>query len=427
MFSTIKSILRDTLPYHRYKRIRAKFAAHIHHYPAEKLFIVWVTGTDGKTTTCTLVYHLLRSAWYKTVFIGTTGAEIDWKEVEWVEKMTSYDPMDLQNILENAVQYWCTHAVIEVSSHWLEQSRFDYVSFHCAGLTNITAEHLDYHKNIDRYASTKQKLFYKLQKSGNKWTAVLPLDDDFGKRRSHRMRFWKTYTYGFGNNAQLQATHIEEHEKHTDFILNFMGQKHQIKTPLVGKFNIKNVLAAIWLVLWAGVPLTTILEHIPTYVQAKWRQHHVHLWGIDRYIDYAHTPNGLDMMLSYLESIKKWWRVICVFGAPGERDREKRPNMWRVADRIADIIILTDDDAANEDRRQIIRDILPGIQRQEWSTFAILPDRRTAIRYACLIAKPWDKVLFAWIGHQKVLLTNAWKIAWDEEKVLIEERNAKKI
>lgn len=423
MIATIKNILRDSFPYRRYKEIKATLAWIIHHHPAKKLFIVGITWTDGKTTTCNLVYHFLKSQWIKTVFIGTTGAEIDGKSIEGIEKMTSYDPMDLHNILEMAVKYGCTHAVLEVSSHGLEQYRFKNIPFHVAVLTNITAEHLDYHRNIDQYAASKQKLFRILQNQGKKWVAVLPLDDQYGKRRAQRMHFGTLIGYWFSSSANLQATMIREHEQSTSFTATYMGKPFPLESPLVGRFNVQNLLAAFGAGIWCGLSLEGMISSLSWYIHSPGRQTHVALGNADRYIDFAHTPNGLEVMLNYLNMIKKEGRVICLFGAPWLRDRVKRPEMWRVVDRLADIVIVTDDDASTEDRRQIIRDILPGIHRTEGEKFAILPDRRLAIRYACLIAQPGDKILLAGKWHEQVLLTNAGKVPRDEVRVLREERD----
>jgi len=422
MIDTIKNILRDSFPYRRYKEIRATLAGIIHHHPAKKLFIVGITWTDGKTTSCNIVYHFLKSQWIKTVFIGTTGAEIDGNTIEGIEKMTSYDPMDLHNILEMAVKYWCTHAVLEVSSHGLEQYRFKNIPFHVAVLTNITAEHLDYHRNIDQYAASKQKLFRSLQNQGKKGIAILPTDDQYGKRRSQRMHFGTCIAYWFSSSANLQATMIREHETSTSCTITYLGRPYTVESPLVGRFNVQNLLGAIGAGLWCGIAMEDMIGSLSSYVHSPWRQTHIALGEADRYIDFAHTPNGLEVMLNYLTMIKGQWRVICLFWAPWCRDRAKRPEMGRVVDRLADIVIVTDDDASTEDRRQIINDILPGIHRAEGETFAILPERRLAIRYACLIAQPWDKILLAGIGHQQVMYTNAGRVERDEEKVLREER-----
>ena len=422
MIATIKNILRDSFPYRWYKEIRASFAAIVHHHPAKKLYIIGITWTDGKTTTCNIVYHFLKSQGIKTVLIGTTWAEIDGKAVEWVEKMTSYDPIDLHNILEMAVKYGCTHAVLEVSSHGLEQYRFKHIPFHVAVLTNITAEHLDYHRNLDQYAASKQKLFRILQNQWKRWVAILPLDDQFGKRRAQRMHFWTVIPYGFSSSANLQATMVREHEQHTTFTVSYMGKPYQVHSPLVGKFNVQNVLAAFGAWLGCGLSIETMINMLSSYIHSPGRQTHLSLWEADRYIDFAHTPNGLEVMLNYLNMIKQEWRIICLFWAPWCRDRYKRPEMWRVVDRLADIIILTDDDAATEDRWQILRDVLPGIKRSEGETFAILPDRRLAIRYACMLAQPGDKILLAGKWHEQVLITNFGKEPRDEERILREER-----
>lgn len=423
MITFIKNVLRDSFPYRWYKELRAMAAAHLHHHPAKKLHIIGITGTDGKTTTCNLVYHFLKHAGIKTVFVWTNGAQIDGKDIQGIEKMTSYDPMDLHNILEVAVKYGCTHAVLETSSHGLSQYRFKGVPFAIAALTNITAEHLDYHRNMDEYAASKQKLFRLVQKQGKKSVAVLPLDDEYGKRRSHRMHFGKTITYGFWSSASLQAKMIREHTDHTTCTIMHVGQSFSVHSPLLGRFNVQNLLAAFGVGLWAGLSMEVMIDALSSYTHAAWRQHHLQLWWADRYIDFAHTPHGLEVMLNYLDSIKQDGRVICLFGAPWCRDRAKRPEMGRIVNRLADIVILTDDDADSESRRQIIRDVLPGISRKEWTTFAIIPERSLAIRYACLIAQPGDKILLAGKGHEQVLVTNHGKIPRDEVRVVHEQRD----
>ena len=168
-----------------------------------------------------------------------------------------------------------------------------------------------------------------------------------------------------------------------------------------------------------------IVASLPSYQQAPGRQVHLSMDHIDRYIDYAHTPNGLDVMLQYLHSIKGTGRLICLFGAPGLRDRYKRPDMARVVEALSDIMIITEDDSATENTWQIISDIVAGVQRKEGESLAIIPDRRLAIRYLCAIAQPGDVVLLAGKGHEKVLLTNAGKIPRSDETVLKEERQKK--
>lgn len=406
--------------------MRARLAARMHHHPANRLFVVGVTGTDGKTTVCTLLYHFLQSSGYKTVFIGTTGAKINGHDVPWIEKMTSYDPMDLQSILELAVTSWCTHAVLETSSHGLQQYRFTGVHFDVWVLTNITAEHLDYHGNIDQYALTKQKLFRFVQDQGKKGTAILPLDDLYGRRWSQRMHFGNLTTYGLTPTANLQGTMIREQIDHTTFSINYGGRSYTISSPLLGRFNVQNMLAAIGAWLACNLPIEGMIGSLSTYQHAPGRQTHLSFGWIDRYIDFAHTPNGLEMMLSYLQTVNDWWRIICLFGAPGMRDRQKRPDMGKVVDTLADIVILTDDDAAEENRRQILADVKQWIKRAEGETFAIIPERRQAIAYLCLIAKPGDKVLLAGKGHEQVLVTNTGKIKRDEATILQEERQKTK-
>lgn len=240
----VRSFLRETFPYRLYKELRAGYAAAIHRHPAKKLRIVGITGTDGKTTTCHLTAHFLQTCLGPTVLISTTGARINGHEVHGIEKMTSYDPLDLHHILHAAVEEGCQYAVIEASSHGLEQYRLKHIPFHVGVLTNITAEHLDYHKTIEQYATSKQKLFRYIQAQGKKGYAVLPMDDAYGRRRAQHMRFGKTISYGFSTGANMQATNIREHPDHTIFTAIRMGKSFEVDSPLLGRFNVQNVLAA---------------------------------------------------------------------------------------------------------------------------------------------------------------------------------------
>lgn len=419
---SLKSFFRDTFPYRVYKELRASYAAAIHHHPAKQMTIIGVTGTDGKTTTCHLLAHFLQASGKQTVLISTTGAKIQGKEVAGVEKMTSYDPLDLHSILHMAREEGCTHAVIESSSHGLQQYRLKHTPFQVGVLTNITEEHLDYHKSLEQYALSKQILFRYVQKQGKQGVAVLPMDDAYGRRWLKHMRFGKTISYGGSSGANMQASAIREYADHTSCTISYLNSSYEVDSPLLGRFNVQNLMAALSAGIAVGLTIEAMLAALATYKHASGRQAHLSLGGVERYIDFAHTPNGLEGMLGFLQSIKGDGRVICLFGAPGERDRKKRPQMGAVVHRLADIVILTDDDAAGESRRQIISDVLPGIPRTEGPTFAILPERRLAIRHLCSIVRPGDVVLLAGKGHEQVLVTNFGKIPWDERTVLEEER-----
>lgn len=199
---------------------------------------------------------------------------------------------------------------------------------------------------------------------------------------------------------------VRLHPTSTDLSFEAGGVPYDVTVPLLGKFNMLNISAAVSMVMGLGFEIPAILETLPTYKQAKGRQEHYEFGDIHRYIDFAHTPNGLQSVLDFLYGIKNNGRVLCVFGAPGERDTYKRPEMGKVVQSLADVIIVTDDDAAGENRRNILRQIDDGITRQEGDGYYLIPNRRHAIAFAVQLAKPGDVVLLAGKGHETVLVTN---------------------
>ncbi len=335
--------------------------------------------------------------------------------------MTSYDPMQLQSILSKARKEGCKYAVLEVSSHGLEQKRFNGITFDGAVLTNITPEHLDYHKTMDNYAKAKQKLFHLVEQNRSHNTfAILPQEDAWGEQRYKTMNFPTKLSYWFSDQADIYAADIDQKNDHTVFELHSGKKEHKITSKLVGKFNVANMMAARWVGKALGIDAHDMIKAIESFERVTGRQEHLHIHGVDRYVDYAHTPRGLEVTLEFLRSIQNWGRVFCVFWAPGLRDRVKRPIMWQVVQKGADVVILTDDDPDSEDRRQIINDIKQGITKPEGDNYRIIPNRRDAIRFVAQMVQPGDAVLLAWIGHQDVLYTNYGSIPWSEKKAIKE-------
>ena len=313
----VKTNLRGSQIYYAYKWSVAFFAALRNGFPARSLQVVGVTGTDGKTTTCTLIHHLLQSSGLKTVFVGTTGVWIGTQEVTGVQKMTSYDPSDLQRLLAQAVRQGCTHAVIEVSSHGLDQLRFLGVPFSRAVLTNISPEHLDYHHTVEAYAAAKYKLFDMVQKSElTKKAIILPTHAAIAHQRVQNNQLSHPIRYGEDAQAMYRATDIVLEAGKTNFTCQFAGEDHQIDLSLGGKFNVFNALAAIAVARSFGIPREKIVPALATFQGVHGRQDHVKRAGVDWYIDFAHTPQGLENMLNYLRGIMNGGKLWCLFGAP---------------------------------------------------------------------------------------------------------------
>lgn len=427
--------LRNTFIY-RFRKIgKARLAVNIYGDPSREMMVIWVTGTDGKTTTCRMIHHVLQSFGKKAIVMGTTGVIVGDKPLEWVVKMTSYDPMDMQRILSQAKDAGCTYAILEVSSHSLEQERFLGISFSAAVLTNITPEHLDYHKTMENYAHAKKKLFQLVEQNINAehTIAVLPQDDAIGRQRTEQIHVDRLVDYGMVTPASLSAHTIYEELTQTKAIISYMWQEFPLTLPLVGKFNIANALAALGICIGLELPIEEAVQHLQNMPHIQWRQNMIQQDGVTYIIDFAHTPHGLEVMLQWLKACREnmsegqhKWRIRCLFGAPGERDRAKRPEMWKIVEEYADMIVLTDDDAAGENRRKILNDVKQWISREQGETFFVIPDRRQAIRFVVDHVQSWDMVLLAWKGHESVLVTNFGKVPWWENEVLLEEISKKK-
>lgn len=399
--------------------MKAMYALKISWNPSQYMTVIWVTWTNGKTTTCSLLHFMLQRLWVKTVYVWTTWVLIWDEEMTGIRKMTSYDPIALQHILAKAYDAWCTHAVLEVSSHGLDQNRFSGITFAVWILTNITNEHLDYHKTMHNYAMAKRKLFLLVQQwKKEPRAAILPSDDQRWKKRWDRMQFWMKLMYGVRQSWWLTMTNLLPKKSWTEVEIMYLQKKYTADIPIVGEFNMKNLLAALWWCISLWYSMEEILPLMKSYKQVAWRQEHYVYHDVDWYIDYAHTAHGLEVMVTYLKSIAWSWKVIALFGAPGQRDKDKRPDMWWVVDAFADVVIVTDDDPAKENRWDILRDVAAWVKRDEWETFMVIPNREYAIRMAAKIAKPWDVVLLAWIWHQDVLDTNFWYIPRNERDMI---------
>lgn len=418
----IKSILRKTIFYPLYKKGKANFFKIFYWNPQKDLFIIWVTWTDWKTTTVNLIQKILNDNLWPTASISTALIKIWDETLDNTKKMTSFDPKDLYWYLSEFKKNWIKYVVLEVSSHWLDQYRFYWIDFDMAVLTNITAEHLDYHKNIESYAEAKKKLFLNVirNRKPTKY-AVLPKDDDFWRRWLDEFSFDKVLDYWIIAPSTVKAENINLSLDTLEFDIKYLWKSYHILTKtLLWKHNVYNILAAscVWLLLW--IDLEKIKRSIESFSWLPWRLQKIEKNWVTYFVDFAHTPKALESVLDYLNSIKKDWRLVLVFWAPWNRDPFKRPIMWQIADRLADIIILTDDDPAKENRYDIIYQVRKWIKRTEWNNFYIIPERKYAIALAKSISKPWDIVLLAWKGHEKVQLTNFGKRKWsDVEEVMM--------
>lgn len=385
------------------------------------MLVIGVTGTDGKTTTCNLIHQIIQNNLGNCVMVSTANIKF-WSQTTFNDsKMTSLNVYDLNKLLSQAKAQWFNYAVIEVSSHGLSQSRFEGISFSCGVLTNITAEHLDYHKDINDYAETKKKLFLNVIKNNliNKF-GVLPKDDEFGRKWMSEIIFDKQLDYGINVSSTLKAENITEYLDHTQCEVRYLGRTYPMNLKLPAKFNIYNALAAtsVGILLWLSIE--QIIASLEVFEPIDGRVNLLNHNNIHYIVDFAHTPAALKSILEYVNSTKEKGRVITIFGAPWLRDVYKRPEMGKIVWQLSDIVIVTEDDSQTEDVYKIIWDICQGIDRKEWDNFFIQPQREFALKLAIDLAQEGDIVVCAGKGHERALLTNYGKIEWNDMEKLKE-------
>ena len=421
-YDKIYESLKDSIFYQAYKKARAKIANILYDNPSKDFFIIWVTWTNWKTTVVNLLHKILNDNVAPTVAISTANIKIGNEEIENKKKMTSLDCFDLQQTLATAKASWCRIAVLETSSQWLDQYRFEWIKFDFAVLTNITMDHLDYHKTMENYAKAKKKLFkYVLTNWKDKKYASFCTDDKIWKKWFEEMAFDQKVSYSIHNSAVIKATKIEEWLEWTYFEFSYLWQKFSGVTQLIWSYNICNIMWAISVAVSLGLQMEPILKSIEDFQGVSWRMEPVYTDWVKYYIDFAHTPDGLEKTLSFANANKWEWRLIAIVWAPGNRDKEKRPIMGEIAMKYADIVILSDDDPDTENRLSILNQLSKPIQERWYpksKKVFIIPERKYALEFATEIAKKWDVVVSCWKWHEQVQITNFWKRKRSDKKIL---------
>lgn len=382
--------------------------------PSRKLCAIGVTGTNGKSSTIYLVQAILNHAGHRCAKLGTLGYDFGGAE-HWTTEHTTPFAEDLAKTFADAVAAGCTHLVMETSSHALEQERTAGIHFRVGAFTNLTQDHLDYHKTMDEYRAAKLKLFHGL--AGEDAAAVVNAEDPSA---SHFLDVAKVRTITFGKKGPVAAT---------DLSGTFSGTKFTLKTPwgeatvvmrLLGQHNVANALCAAAICGALGVPVRQIAEGIAALKAVPGRFEPVNA-GQDFYVvvDYAHTDDGLRNVLEAARTLSKG-RLICVFGCGGDRDKTKRPKMGAVAAKLADFSIVTSDNPRTEDPHRILLDIEVGMQhagKKKGDDYWVIEDRAEAIRRAIEIAKPADFVMIAGKGHEDYQILGTTKIHFDDREI----------
>jgi UDP-N-acetylmuramoyl-L-alanyl-D-glutamate--2,6-diaminopimelate ligase len=378
-------------------RAMAVLADTLYGQPTKKLHLIGITGTNGKTTTSHLIEKIMVDAGQKTGLIGTMYTKIAEKTIE--TKNTTPESLTLQKTFQQMVEAGVNTAVMEVSSHALDLGRVHGCDYDVAVFTNLTQDHLDYHKTMDEYKRAKSLLFAQL---GNTFDhhkpkfAVLNADDPASDMYS-RSTAAHVITYGIDNKADIQAKNIQMTSSGTHFNLFVETEKFPIQMQLIGRFSVYNVLASIAASLVSGVEINEIIKSIESVEGVSGRFELVNA-GQDFtvIVDYAHTPDSLENVLKTVQHFAKK-RIFVIVGCGGDRDRTKRPLMAQIACQLATDPILTSDNPRSEDPLAILKEMEVGVAGEKYK---IIPDRKEAIHTAIQQATTGDVILIAGKGHE---------------------------
>ncbi len=389
----------------------AHLSAAFYDHPSRELALVGITGTNGKTTTTFLLEAILTAAGHRVGVLGTVNYRVG--ERTWPAPVTTPESLDLNRFLREMRREGATHALLEVSSHALDLKRVDRVEFAAGIFTNLSQDHLDYHKDLDGYFAAKSRLFLEILGNGRgpQGLAVLNLDDPRGQELRQRVPV-PAITYGNHPESQVRPLAARFHREGLEARLLTPQGEVEIASGLVGPYNLSNILAACAAALGLGLSPETVVRGVASLAGVPGRlERFGPPGGPHMFVDYAHTPDALASVLSALKSLK-FAHLITVFGCGGDRDRSKRPLMGQAAAEASDLVIVTSDNPRSEDPIAIIAEIEAGLQdmgfpvlslaaaRRGERGYLVVPDRREAIHLAVQLAGPDDGVLVAGKGHE---------------------------
>ncbi|MBU0547476.1 MAG: UDP-N-acetylmuramoyl-L-alanyl-D-glutamate--2,6-diaminopimelate ligase [Candidatus Omnitrophica bacterium] len=370
----------------------AESSAEFYGRPSDNLRVIGITGTNGKTTISYLIEAMAKESGCSCGVIGTINHRFKGKEIP--AKNTTPGPVELQQLLAKMHAQRIKYCAMEVSSHALDQERVSGINFSRAVFTNLTQDHLDYHKNLESYFLAKTKLFRALPASG---VAIINNDDKYSFRIK-KLTSCRLISYGINNKSTVMAKDIVFGIQETKFTLIAPGLKSRIKTHLIGRYNIYNILAAISWGISEDLHLKDIKSAIEKLRNVPGRLEKVNCKeGRNIFVDYAHTPDALFNVISALRPLIPG-RMIVIFGCGGERDRLKRPKMGKIVTQLADYAIITNDNPRSEDPLCIIKDIRRGIRKDN---YCVIPDRFIAIKAGLRLTKNGDCLIIAGKGHEE--------------------------
>jgi len=393
----------------------ADFSATFYGHAARKLKLAGVTGTNGKTTTAFLIKHMCESAGLRCGLVGTVRYEIGERILPAIR--TTPESLDLQELLAQIANAGCKAAAMEVSSHALAQDRTRGLEWDVAVFTNLTQDHLDFHRTMENYFDAKMELFTGLatQEQKRKPVAIVNIDDRYGQQLLDKIdKRVAVVTYGMGLRADFRASNYRAEFTGTSYHLDARGKNYLVRLPLIGRFNVANSVAALAAANALGINLRTAVFSLAKSPQVPGR---LELVPAKRqfqvFVDYAHTPDALGNVLKTLRELEPH-RLIAVFGCGGERDRQKRPLMAEMADRLADYSIITSDNPRKEDPNAIVAEIEKGFRSNHYEKIV---DRTKAINRAVALTRPRDIVLIAGKGHENYQEFADYTIPFDDIQV----------
>lgn len=375
----------------------------------EDLKLIGVTGTSGKTTTCFLIYQILNKLGIKTCYIGTIGCYIDNDVVELSN--TTPDILELYNLLLTAKEKGCKVIVMEVSSHSLAEERIKGLKFDVCAFTNLSQDHLDYHKTMEEYCKCKAKIVNYLKDKGK---IIVNVDDEYSKY----FICDKSLSLGInGSNYKIKEFHMEN--THTDILFNVNNDSYEVRTNLIGKFNVYNYLTSLALINNLGISVNDIINVTDSINAPVGRAQIIKVGTSIAVIDYAHKPDAVSKIIPLFREVTKG-KIITIIGCGGDRDPMKRPIMGNIATSLSDYVILTNDNPRTEDEKIIMKDILEGITTDNYE---VIYDRKDAIKKGISMLKDNDCLLILGKGHEDYQIIGRTKIHLSDYEEVIKNIN----
>ncbi len=391
------------------RSIVGALANNFYMHPSDRIKLVGVTGTNGKTTTATLLYRLYRSMGYCSGLISTIANYVEDKEYPTIN--TTPDILSTYALLNEMIEAGCEYCFMEVSSHALDQGRVDGLNFSVAIFSNLTHDHLDYHKTFIEYLNCKKRLFDSLPSSSY---ALVNVDDKNGRVMTQNTAA-QIYTYSCERAANFKVKIIESTLEGS--LLNIDGT--EVWTRFIGRYNAQNLLAVYSTAILLGAEKEEVLVGISELSAVSGRFEYIRGGkGLTAVIDYAHTPDALENILLTIRDIASSRQVICIFGCGGDRDKTKRPKMGAIAAKYSDRVFITSDNPRFEDPQEIIKDVQAGISPSMSSKVLSITDRRDAIRTAILTASEGSIIIVAGKGHEDYQIINGEKSHFDDKLIV---------